>query len=147
MRNFHSTLLALLLSIAPLTVSAENSTRSNGYTVHHNAIKCDFLTPEVAQAYGVQRSKYRGLVNISIIKEEAGTTGQAVPARITLTAANLNGVPKPIDLREIQEGKAIYYIDDFPVTDGEIVVFTLEATPDGEQQPIRTRFSQQFFVD
>lgn len=147
MRTIHPTLLALLLLLAPLTVSAENSTRGNGYAVHHNAIKCDFLTPEVAQAYGVQRSKYRGLVNISIIKETDGTTGQSVPARIILTAANLNGVPKPIELREIREGDAIYYIDDFPVTDGEIVVFILEVTPNGEEKPIHARFSQQFFID
>ena len=147
MRTIHPTFLALLLLLVPLTAPAENSTHANGYTVHHNAIKCDFLTPEVAQAYGVQRSKYRGLVNISVIQEEAGTTGHSVPARIVLTAANLNGVPKPIELREIREGDAIYYIDDFPVTDGEIVVFTLEVTPDGEQQPIHARFSQQFFID
>ena len=147
MRTIHPFFLTLLLLAVPLTAAAENSTRSNGYTVHHNAIKSDFLAPEVAHAYGVQRSKYRGLVNISVIKEKAGTTGQSVPAKIVLKAANLNGVPKPINLREIREGDAIYYIDDFPVTDGEIVVFTLEVTPEGETKPILARFSQQFFVD
>ncbi len=140
-------LTLLLFCALPLSAAAEYSTQSGEFTVHHNAFKSDFLDPKVAQAYGLQRSKYRGIVNISVIREQAGATGTPVPAEIKVEAINLMGVPKPIELREIREQDAIYYIDDFPITDGEIVNFDLKVTPAGASQPIRARFHQQFYVE
>jgi hypothetical protein len=139
-------LLCILLMIAN-SASAENSTKGGGYTVHHNALKSDFLSPAIAKAYNIQRSKFRGLVNISIIKENPGTAGTPVKAGIKIKAIALSGVPKEIALVEILEDKAIYYIGDFPVIDREIVNFTLEVTPEGEDRPIHARFSQQFYID
>ncbi len=143
-RQFITTVLFLLL---PLSAPAENSTRGGGYTIHHNAIKTDFLSPEIAKTYGVQRSKFRGMVNISVLEDAGGPAGKAVPAEITIKAINLMGVPKPIELREIREGEAIYYIGDFPVTDGEIVNFELQVVPEGSDKGITARFSQEFFID
>jgi hypothetical protein len=138
---------ALTLLLLPAMSMGENSTSNKDYTVHHNAIKTDFLSPTIAQAYGIQRSKFRGMVNISIIKNIEGTTGKAVPAEIAIQAKNLLGVPKQLDLREIREDQAIYYIADFPITDGEIVTFKLQATPEQSDSGISARFSQQFYVD
>ena len=129
------------------SVAAENSTSNSGYRVHHNALKSDFLTPAIAKAYNIQRSKFRGLINISVIKEKAGTEGTPVKAAIKIKAMALSGVPKEIALTEIVEDSAIYYIGDFPVINQEIVNFTLEVTPQGEERPIHARFSQQFYID
>ncbi len=139
-------LLCAILMIAT-SAAAENSTSSGGYTVHHNALKSDFLTPAIAKAYNIQRSKFRGLVNISVIKETPGTEGTPVKAAVKIEAMSLSGVPKEITLVEIVEDSAIYYIGDFPVINREIVNFTLEVTPHGEEKPIRARFSQQFYID
>jgi hypothetical protein len=129
------------------SVTAENSTGSAGYTIHHNALKSDFLTPAIAKAYNIQRSKFRGLVNISVIKENPGAMGTPVKAAIKIKAMALSGIPKEITLVEIVENSAIYYIGDFPVINREIVNFTLEVTPEGEDKPINARFSQQFYID
>jgi hypothetical protein len=145
-RQISAYLFCVLIAVTSYA-SAENSTSGAGYTVHHNAIKSDFLTPAVAKAYNIQRSKYRGLVNISVIKDEPGTTGTPVKASIKIKAMALNGVPKQISLTEIIEDSAIYYIGDFPVINREIVNFTLEVTPHGEDRPIHARFSQQFYID
>ena len=148
MRNFLTLLLLLfLLGALPLSAAAENSTQSGEFTVHHNAFKSDFLDPKVAQAYGLQRSKYRGIINISVVREKAGATGTPVPAEISVKAANLMGVPKSIKLRGIREQNAIYYIDDFPIVDGEIVNFELKVIPTGSDRPIRAKFHQQFYVE
>lgn len=140
------TILSLLLTL-PLLASAENSTRSGDYTIHHNAFKSDFLTPSVAQTYGLQRSKYRGTVNISVIKGEDVATGKAVEAKITIQAGNLMGMPKEITLQEIREQEAIYYIGDFPIVDKETVNFSLKVLPVGESREINASFSQQFFLE
>ncbi|MCW8908362.1 MAG: DUF4426 domain-containing protein [Sedimenticola sp.] len=139
-------LLPVLLFIATLCV-AENSTRSGDYTIHHNAIPTAMLTPEVAASYDVVRSKYRGLLNVSVIREIPGTTGQPVTANVSAYALNLIGKRHQIDLREIREGEAIYYIGDFPIVDGETLNFTLEVTPEGESRPTRATLSQDFYID
>jgi len=138
--------LTLLLGTAS-SVVAENSTSGGGYTIHHNALKSDFLSPAIAKAYNIQRSKYRGLLNISVIRNQPGTTGTPVKAQIKVKAANLNAIPKEISLQQVVEDQAIYYIDDFPVVNREIVNFNLEVIPEGKTRPISARFSQQFYID
>jgi len=144
MRIRHFLFLSLLLIAAPLR--AENSTAGNGYVVHHNAFAADFLSPEVAAQYGIQRSKNQGVLNVSVIKEVPGTTGEAVTAQVKVEANNLAGIVKDIPLREVREQAAIYYIGEFPVIDGEIVNFNLEVTPAGETMPIRAKLTQDFYT-
>lgn len=138
-------ILCLLMGMAG-SVTAENSTSSGGYTIHHNALKSDFLSPAIAKAYNIQRSKFRGLINISVIKDHPGTTGTPVKAKISVQALALSGIPKQITLKEIIEDDAIYYIGDFPVINREIVNFNLEITPEGTERPLSARFSQQFYI-
>lgn len=139
-------ILCLLLGIAS-SVAAENSTSSGGYTIHHNALKSDFLSPAIAKTYNLQRSKYRGLINISVIKDKPGSTGTPVAAEIKIKAMSLSGIPKQISLQQVTEQDAIYYIGEFPVINREIVNFNLKVTPEGESSPISVRFSQQFYID
>ncbi len=136
---------ALISTIA--WAGEENQVTSNGYTLHYNALITNFLTPEVAKQYGLTRSRHRGMVNISVIREVPDTTGEAVPAKVKVEAADLMQKPKDIELREIREGDAIYYIGEFPVIHREIVNFMVQATPEGESSAIRARFSHEFFVD
>ena len=73
-------LLGLLCTAAlllPTWSFAENSTRVDGFTIHHNAISADTLSPQIATTYGFQRSKYRGLLNVAVIREAAGGRRQA----------------------------------------------------------------------
>ncbi len=139
--------ITLLLLLISSLAGAENSTQADGYTIHHNAIPSAMLTPEVAADYRIVRSKYRGLLNISVIKNIPGTTGQAVTARVSAYALNLIGRRHNIDLREIREGEAIYYIGDFPIVDGETLKFMLEITPEGATKPIEAALSQEFYID
>ena len=133
--------------LLPLTATAENSTQASGYTIHHNAIPTATLTPAVATGYRITRSKYRGLLNVSVIKEVPGTTGQPVTAIVRANATNLLGKSLAIPMREIREGAAVYYIGEFPIIDRETLSFKLEVTPAGMQKPISAALSQQFFVD
>ena len=140
-------LLTACLLLIPLAGQAENSTHERGYTVHHNAIPSAMLTPDVAKQYGIVRSKYRGLLNVSVIRERPGTVGESVPARVEVTMTDLTGRSQPLPMRRIREGDAYYYIGEFPVVDGETYGFRMRVTPQGEQQPIEAGIEQQFFVD
>ena len=145
MRKWVLPLLCGLL--LPLTAAAENSTRAAGYTIHHNAIPTAALTPAVATGYRITRSKYRGLLNVSVIKDVPGTTGQPVTAMVKANATNLLGQSRDVSMREIREGEAVYYIGEFPIINRETLTFELKVTPDGTQKPISASLSQQFYVD
>ena len=124
------TLLVTFLALLPFYAQAENSTKIPGHTVHHNVITTDFLTPNIASAYRIMRSKNRGMINISVIKDEAGTTGKPVSASINARVINLLGQERLVRLKEIREGDAIYYIGDFIIPSNERLVFMLDVRPE-----------------
>lgn len=138
----------LLCSVLACTGAwAENATQVNGYTIHHNALTTDSLSPKVASAYSIQRSKGRGMVNISILKDKENSTGTPVAGNVKLSSRNLIGQKRDIPLREIREGEAIYYIADFPVGHREQLVFDVEVLPEGGHYPLAATFQQEFFTD
>ncbi|MCI2283321.1 DUF4426 domain-containing protein [Colwellia sp. MSW7] len=63
-------IVKLLLAISIFTMtyaSAENMKKLGSMNVHYMAIGSTFFTPEIAKAYGITRSRYNGLVNISVL--------------------------------------------------------------------------------
>ncbi len=115
------------------------------YVLHFNAISTDQLTPEVAKTYDIVRSKNRALLNVSIVRKVEGTTGQPVPGAVAALVANDTGQVKDSKLREIREGEAVYYIADFAVSNGETLVFTIDATPINETSRFSVRFTRTFY--
>ena len=146
MRKVLNILLTAGLLLGWLSAMAENSTVIDGYTIHHNALTTDMLPKDVARAYHIQRGKNRGMLNVAIIKNQAGTTGQSVPAHVRAYAANLNGQTRTIPMREIREDNAIYYIGDFRVNNEETLRFTIEVWLPGQKKPYVAKLSQEFFT-
>jgi hypothetical protein len=141
------TVALIALVMMSLGVHAENSTRTGGYTIHHNALTTDSLPVQVATAYRIQRSKNRALLNVSVIRDEPGTMGTPVRAEIKAVARTLFGQIRPIEMREVIEDKAIYYIADFPVAHREILNFDFEIMPEGGRFPLRANMRQEFWTD
>jgi len=131
--------------LAPLSVQAD-STATDGYVIHHNAFTADTLDAAVAQRYGIQRSKQRGVLNVSVIKEKAGTTGVPTAARVEVSATNQNGQKQHVPMRELKDQEAVYYIGEFPVQDQETLNFAIAVTPEGSAKAIHAKTSQQFFT-
>ena len=147
MKRAISLCAACALAAAPLAAVAENATHVGGYTIHHNALTTDALSPQVAKAYNIQRSKGRGLLNVSVIKDQPGGLGQPVKAMVKASATNLNGQLRDIDLREVDDGGAVYYIGDFRVANQEVLNFSLQVTPNGAGQTYTAKLSQEFFTE
>lgn len=145
-RNLITALLFALLPIGAGTALAENSKDFGEYVVHYNALGTDFLSPDVAKHYGVTRSKNRGMLNVTVLKKSMGLAGQPVKASVSARATNLNGQTKSLQIREIDEQSAIYYIAEFPVVNQETLDFTVEVTPAGDTPKVVT-FRQQFFTE
>lgn len=146
LKAFFASAALLLLTVAGVA-HAENSTSIGGYVIHHNTLTTDSLPPQVASAHNIQRSKERAILNVSVMRGEPGRVGTPVQAQVTATARNLIGQTRRIDMREIRDGEAIYYIGDFPVANREKLDFFLEVTPEGEHAPLKVRLSDTFYTD
>lgn len=144
-----SALLILAFTVFQTSpVQAERSETFGHYIVHYNALGTDFLKPNTAKQYNIKRSKNRGMVTIAI-QEKADTSkamGKAVTAQISGFSKNLNGQTRNLDFKLINEGTAIYYVDDFSVTNQEVVDFVLSIKPDGQNNSYSLKFRQQFFT-
>ncbi|MFL2840243.1 MAG: DUF4426 domain-containing protein [Pseudohongiellaceae bacterium] len=49
-------------------LQAEQSQNINDYTVHYIAVNSNFISPEIAERYGIIRSTRNAFLNISVIK-------------------------------------------------------------------------------
>ena len=114
------------------------------YVVHFSAQSTDQLPTEIAQAYGIVRSKNRAMLNVSVLREADNT---AVAATIAVKAVNLTGQLKEVTMRRIDEQDAIYYIGEVGVANRETLIFDISVTPDGASAAADVRFKRQFFTD
>jgi len=145
----HVILALLMLPVAFGTGSALAAPQSktfNDYTIHFNAFTSDTLQPNVAKAYKIKRSKNRALLTISVIKKSLSPTGMPVKAHITAKAINLTGQLKDLQIREIQEGPAIYYLSELRVADKEVLDITIQVQPEDKSGPYQLKLRQKFYT-
>jgi hypothetical protein len=128
--------------------ATEGSKDFGDYVVFFNALNTDQLKPEIAREYEIVRSKSRAMLSVSIHKK-GGENGQttAVTGAVTASAVNLNGQLKTMTLREIKEAEAIYYIGELAISDGEVLIYTIDVTPSNDPSRFTVRFKKQFFVE
>ena len=140
--------LALLTTLAPLPLMAQQAQDFGEYSVHYNALNSSLITPQVAKAYGIRRSDSRALINISVLKKAGEQSTEAVKAQVTTSGRNLTGQTRTVNMREINDGDgAVYYIGELSVRNMETFDFTVLVTPEGENKPFNLRFRQQFYTE
>ncbi len=144
-KNMMSFLFSLLIALSGASY-AENSQDFGDYVVHFNALNTTHLPPSATREAGIKRSKNRGMVNIAVLHKTLGTAGEPVAASLSAEATNLTGQKRAIDLREVREGSAIYYIGDFPITHEEVLRFNVSVKPEGQDDTYEVKFKQQFFT-
>jgi len=134
----------MLTTMLSSTVQANNMEKLGDMDVHYIALNATFLTPKIAKAYGIERSRYNGLINIAVMDN----TKEGRPAKtvsITGTAQNLAGQNKSIEFVEVKEGDAIYYLAQVGYRNEEVLKFDLKINDGIESQQLK--FSQKFYVD
>ena len=113
------------------------------WQVHYIAFPSTFIQPKIAKAYNLERSGYKGVVNISILKNDADKTAQT--AKLTGTAKNLLGNKQTLTFKEVKEGESIYYLAQVDYTNEEILRFEIEIQQSNQFQKLQ--FQQKFNVD
>lgn len=134
--------------IQPARTSGESFQTQGDYEMHYNAVRTDQLTVDIARAYGIERSKNKVLLNVSVLNKPAGNrAGVSVDADVQVTVRNLNAQIKDITLRRIAEAQAIYYIGELSFSGSETLIFDISATPSGTTTPIKATLTREFFAD
>jgi hypothetical protein len=138
--------ILLALSAAGFNPARADSREFGDYIVHYSTLPSVMIPAKVAQSYNITRSHYRGLLNIAVLKKQADGPPRAVEARVEGQAENLHEQIKRLDLREVREQDAIYYIAEFAISDGETLRFDVTVTPPGGE-PYELDFENVFYVD
>jgi hypothetical protein len=137
-------LAALCLCSVAAVAHAEISQKFGDLEVHYNALTTDELQPDVARTYKIERSKTRGLVTLSVLKKNKLGALTPVPAKLAIYVTNLTQQLANVDMREVKEGTAIYYLGEFRVAPPDTLKFTATIEVAGEPKHEMT-FDQQFF--
>lgn len=149
MQNTNKLMQLLFLACLCLTAlgaRAESSQDFGDYVVHFNALTTDLLPPKVAAEYKIKRSGNHALLNLVVLRKVLSAPSQPVTATVSGTATTLTGQQRTLELREIREPNAIYYIADFGVDNEETLTFRLDVRPEGEKDGYQVQFRQQFFT-
>jgi hypothetical protein len=132
-------------AVVPAAQPADASNADIGdHVVHFSALSTDQLTPEVARAFNIVRSKNRAMLTVSVLRK---SDQKAVTASVSVQTVNLTGQLKNISMRKAEEGDAIYYIGEAAVANRETLVFDISVTPEGADRASELRFKREFFTD
>lgn len=132
----------VLVSLFSAHTLAEQKVSLADWDVHYIALNTTFLTPEVAKQYGIVRSKFNGLINISVLDK---TTQEPQSLLLSGEAKNLLGTVKKLSFKKVTEGKAIYYLATLPFSDQEQYRISVLIN-DGTQQKT-FKFQHKFYAE
>jgi len=140
-------LLFLVLFTLNSISLAENATIAGNYKIHHNAITTDFLSTAIAKTYKIPRSTQRALLNIAITETRDDQIDKPVSARLNVIRRNLLGYREELEMQEVREGDAVYYITDFAIGHKDQWIFDIEALVDGQTYPLKAQYRETFITE
>ncbi|QLE84682.1 DUF4426 domain-containing protein [Shewanella sp. Scap07] len=136
--------LLLVITYSPNALAEQKKVVGN-FDIHYVALGSTFLTPSIAKTYGIKRSSYTGIINISVLQNNL-QGHPAVPVEISGIANNLLDARINLNFREIREGNAIYYIAEVPYRDDQEINFQIAIKHDNELNT-QLKFKQKFYVE
>ncbi len=137
----------LSLILFTITSTAEQSQTFGKYTIHYNVINTEILDPAVASGYKITRSKNRALLNISILKDQMGTSVKPVKATVSAMTTTLNLQQSKIKIRELEDSDAIYYVGEIPIKNAETLKFEIQVQPLAGDETYTLKFQQELFTE
>ena len=135
--------LASLMLVLAFSVSAEQKITKGDWDIHYIVFPSSFREPEVARTYNLERSKYKSVVNISVL--DNGKKNEAQTVHVTGTARNQLGQTKVLEFDRIREDKAIYYLSQLKHIDREVYNFEIKVQRGDRVETLK--FQQKLYVE
>jgi hypothetical protein len=134
-------LITTCLSVGAMAadvIKAERKEVFGDVTVHYNTFNSTFLTPDIAKAAELIRSKNQGVINVSVLKG-----GKPLMAQVSGTVKDLTSKTVTLTFRQVTEPGAIYYIAQYPVDQQETRTFEIKVQTGDKINTIN--FNQELF--
>ncbi len=133
----------LLGLIATTSALAQQSTRFGGYELHHSIVYTTFLSPEVAAEYGIARGADKAILTLSVRNVDSG---EIAGRPMTIDGRTWDLITGgDMDIKEIREGRATYYIIPFEFLDREYRFFEFTFQPEGAEAPFEHKMKVQLW--
>jgi hypothetical protein len=144
LQHFFGGLLLAIIPCISMASDYQDHVDFEKYSVYYNVFNSTFIPADVAANYGIKRSKYESLINVSI--SHSGEYG-AIPAKVSGTVTNLMQQQKQLKFIEIAEKTATYYIAPIRIAGEENVRIELSVTPAGESKALKLKFNKKIYSD
>ncbi|MCJ7451956.1 MAG: DUF4426 domain-containing protein [Steroidobacteraceae bacterium] len=102
---------------------------SGDHEMRYGIVPASELPVEVATSYGINRSKDRVVVNVSVLRRQADALPRPIEAEVEGDWQTLVGETQSLVFRPVLEGGAISYIAELPVANRGPITFELRARP------------------
>lgn len=146
-----SGLLLVALSFLPITLLAQdkNMERVGEYEIYYDVLPTSFLNPQVAQGYGIVRSKGQGMVRVTVLHRLADGTSKQVNARVSGHAGNLAGQLNGLSFHTHQVGQnqGIFNLATFRFAHDDPMRFNLRVTYDSKKPAYELSFIRRLYMD
>ena len=133
----------LLLACCVLPAAAQQSTRYEQFELHHSIVYTTFLSPEVAAEYGIARGADKAILTLSVRDADSGDIAGR-PMKIEGQTWDLI-TGGEMQIKEIREGRATYYIVPFEFLDREYRFFEFTFQPEGSASAFEHKMKVQLW--
>ena len=134
-------------SIALTNSAVADTIEKDGYVIHYSAFNASFIQEDVAKLYKLNRSRYRGLINIAVHRKMKDGTTKPVVVQLSGYGTRLSGSEAPLDFQMISEGDSVYYLAETIIANNEPLDFLIKIKPTPQHSGIKFNFKQTFFTD
>ena len=136
-------LLLLFATVLAFEAHAEQKVTKGDWDIHYIAFPSSFLDADVANSYGLQRSRYMAVINISVLDNTKDDKAQNV--YVTGTAKNQLGQTKRLEFKKVKEEQAIYYLSQLKHIDREVYTVQVKVQRGDREETIK--FTKKFYVE
>ncbi|MEK9919891.1 MAG: DUF4426 domain-containing protein [Luminiphilus sp.] len=140
---FRAVTLWLLLGLGAINAHGQQSTRYDEFELHHSIVYTTFVAPEVAAEYGIIRGADKAMLTLSVRDASSGDLAGR-PMQISGRTWDLI-TGGAMDVREIREGRATYYIVPFEFLDREYRFFEFSFQPEGADKSYEHKMKVQLW--
>ena len=134
------------LMLFPCLAMAQQTQKFGPYALHYSVVNTTFLSPTIAESYGITRGEKRAILNLALRKDDATDLGAGSAMRLTGKTWDLIQ-QQTLKFQEIREADAIYYIAQFAFINEEWRFFEVEFQPADSDKTYRYKFKHQLFVN
>lgn len=145
-KNFFIAGLFLLATFS-LPAIASSPVKIGDYLIHYNVMATAELNPQVAQGYGITRSKGFGFVRVTVNKQ--GENGKLLPvdARVSGQVSNLAGQLQSLGFKSHAVGQDLghFNLATFRYTPEDPLRFNLKVTYEGGKPAAELNFIERIY--